>query len=121
MNLAKKKKAFTLIELIIVIAILALLAAIAIPKYNASRETARKVAHNTNIQTLKSAAYTYLAEKSEPVTWKEDNTTAWEKYLDKWPKNPIKGGESYEVKIKEDGTVIVTPEPEDIEDKKTQN
>ena len=51
----KIKSAFTLLEMVVVIAILALLLFIAIPKYNNMRKKAARVAHNTNVKTLESA------------------------------------------------------------------
>ena len=54
-----KKNAFTLVELIIVIAIIAILAAIAIPKFGEMRENANvkaDIANAKNIQTAVAAA-----------------------------------------------------------------
>ena len=52
MNKKKKRQAFTLVELIIVIAILGILAAIAIPKYNKSRIKAAETAHLANVEIV---------------------------------------------------------------------
>lgn len=59
----KKKKGFTLIELIIVIAILALLIAIAIPRYQRSNLSAQATAHNANVRVIKNAAILYSMDK----------------------------------------------------------
>lgn len=61
----KKKKGFTLIELIIVIAILALLIAIAIPRYQRSNLSAQATAHNANVRVIKNAAILYSMDHPE--------------------------------------------------------
>ncbi|MBU5627541.1 prepilin-type N-terminal cleavage/methylation domain-containing protein [Oscillibacter sp. MSJ-2] len=45
------KKGFTLMEMLIVVAIIAVLAAIAVPSFNASLNTAKKAADDANIRT----------------------------------------------------------------------
>ncbi|QNL45816.1 prepilin-type N-terminal cleavage/methylation domain-containing protein [Oscillibacter hominis] len=45
------KKGFTLMEMLIVVAIIAVLAAIAVPSFNASLDTAKKAADDANIRT----------------------------------------------------------------------
>ncbi len=52
----KKLKGFTLVELIIVIAIAAILIAVAIPQFSKAKLSAEVSAHNSNVQTIKSAA-----------------------------------------------------------------
>ncbi len=105
----KTRRGFTLLELIIVIAILALLVAIALPRYNASREKAAITAHNANVKVLTSAYATYKAEKGDGVeAWRKDTEPAYKNYIDEWPELPkgLKLGEDiggYTVSI--DGVV----------------
>lgn len=82
----KKKEAFTLIELIIVIAILALLAAVAIPRYNKSKINAEIAAHKTNVSMLKSAAEMRILDEDKDIKWPEEDD--YKLYLDKWPSLP---------------------------------
>ncbi len=57
----RKEKGFTLIELMVVILIIAILIAIAVPVFNLARDGAYKRTCQANLRTLESAIQTYNA------------------------------------------------------------
>ena len=59
-----KKKGFTLIELMIVVVIIGILAAIAIPKFNDVSESAKRNACRANMRTIASQQVIYFAQNS---------------------------------------------------------
>lgn len=116
------KKGFTLVELVVVIAILGILSSIAVPRLNKSRQTAVVTAHNSNIRTLESAANMYIADKGIPSvgkTFPGDSGNDMLDFVQEWPNVPEginangndvpKAGEPYEVTITSDGKITIKP------------
>lgn len=106
----KKKKGFTLIELIIVIAILALLIAIAIPRYQRSNLSAQATAHNANVRVIKNAAILYSMDHPE-VQDKDIKINAIKPYLESeevpTPAKALNKG-AFTVKVT-NGNIVVDP------------
>ncbi len=109
----KKRKGFTLIELIVVIAILGILMAIAIPRLGGFRDSANSRADEANERILRTAAEMHIADvgiADAAGTYIEGGTApanALDQYIsDEWP-TPSTGG-TYSVEIKSDGDIVVT-------------
>ena len=120
----KKKKGFTLIELIVVIAILGILILILVPSVMGAKNKAESVAYDLTIKKLNDAAILFTIDyPNTRVTWSShDGGTkadkgkeitsgnlheAWYLYLDEWPKNPMNPKATFTVEIYEDGRVEV--------------
>jgi len=89
----KREEGFTLIELVIVIAIIGILMAIAIPNYMSARRTAAINATKSNLRNLATALELYMAENNlsiyPPETGTDDINTVLPTYLPGGaPKNP---------------------------------
>jgi len=86
----KNKKGFTLIELMIVVAIIGILAAVAIPKFANMLEKAREGATKGNIGALKSALSIYYGDNQGEFPEQLDGAdfTGANGYIDRIP--PVK-------------------------------
>lgn len=91
----KSQKGFTMIELAVVLAIIALLAGLAVPTYANMRNKAYQAEANTKIQEIRADAWSYYVEHNEwPTNLSVDDTKYW----------------SYETKV-ENNNFIITATP----------
>jgi prepilin-type N-terminal cleavage/methylation domain-containing protein len=88
-----KTKGFTLIELMIVVAIIGILAAIAIPKFAQMLEKSREGATKGNLGSLKSAASIYYGDQQGlwPTTLNSYSTYSFSKYMGTLPAVKVTG------------------------------
>lgn len=102
-----KEEGFTLVELLIVIAILGILIALAVPRMSGISDSARDRAIEANKRTLVSAATMWYAQNpGGTATWTGQSGEGWEPYLQEYPTGP--GGVSYSVTIEANGSITVT-------------
>lgn len=92
----RSKKGFTLIELVVVIAILGVLAAIAVPRFGATQTNAKIQAHNANVRTIESAVSVYMANTNTALDAMDDISVLVPNYLQAVPANPT-GGAAYTI------------------------
>ncbi len=133
--LKSNNKGFTLVELMVVLLIIGVLVAIAIPIFNNAQKDAANRAHAANMRTLLGAAQQALAVEGVPddeVTWDSKTSTGTNAthkasdYITEWPDVPKKATDNpefaktpgkdkldkdknykYEVKINDDGEITV--------------
>lgn len=64
----KNQKGFTLVELMVVVVIIGILVAIAIPIYGVVTDNAKERANDANVRTIKGAAQMYASTQPTPLT-----------------------------------------------------
>ena len=104
----RMKKGFTLVEIMIVVAIIAILAAVAIPSFIRYRNDSRTAACIGNMQQLRTAAESWLTKHpgTEAPKLTDLCGTGDDKYLKQTPKCP-KDSSDYDITL-EDGAIKVT-------------
>lgn len=127
MKKLKNRKGFTIIELVVVIAILGILALIAIPSYGDVRIKAEERAFEmTRKRLYESAVMCSIEFPHKEIVWashqggelavkgKEITEAnlheAWYLYFDEYPKNPFDENVDFTVHIYPDGEIEIFPE-----------
>ena len=80
-----KKRGFTLVEIMIVVAIIGLLAAIAIPNFVKARETATKNACIANMKQIQGAIQVWALDTAAASDATPATTSVLADYIKKWP------------------------------------
>lgn len=92
-SVSSRSSGFTLVELLIVIVIVAVLAAIAIPLYLSQREKAKDAAVKEGVWAVQSAIVTWSHDHNDlypdPAEVAADGAVG--QYVDRWPNNPWTG------------------------------
>ena len=105
----KRSQGFTLMELIIVISIMAILVAIAVPNFTSSIRRSREAVLRQNLFTLRSVISQYTLDKQKAPQSLEDLIQAG--YLKQIPVDPITGQANWTVDQQED--TIMSPDEQD--------
>ena len=100
---------FTLLELMIVITILMILMAIAVPLYQQHVIQAREAVLHSNLQTLNKAIQEYTLDKDQAPQSLDDLKTAG--YLHEIPKDPMTGQTDWDVEQEDPQTAADPNEP----------
>ncbi len=94
----ENKKGFTLLELIVVMAILVVLAGLVVPRYNNVLSSSRIKTHNANVKMIEDALELYAVNTNTPLESIDDIQVLVDGYLKDIPENPIEDDDEYTVR-----------------------
>lgn len=107
----KNQKGFTLVELMVVVVIIGILTAIAVPVYNNVTDKAVRAAIDANVRIIDGAIMMYEASGTGVVPktgeWTDAETTLAPAFIQEWPTGP----EGYTYKVTAGKAVEVAPTP----------
>jgi prepilin-type N-terminal cleavage/methylation domain-containing protein len=89
MMIKMNKKGFTLVEIMIVVAIIGLLAAIAIPNFIKAREKAQTNACIANLKQLQGAAQVWAIDTGQASDATATKAALEPDYIKKWPQEGV--------------------------------
>jgi len=112
-SLLERSRGFTLLELMIVISIIMILMAVAVPMYNQSIVQARESVLRSNLSTLRSVISQYTLDKQKAPQSLDDLVTGG--YLRQIPTDPITRQTNWEV-VQEDVMMAVDQQDPGITD-----
>jgi len=102
--LARRRRGYTLIELIIVMAIVSILMAIAVPQYQKSLRRTKETMLHSHLQTLRTVIDEFTFDKKKAPQTLQDLVT--EGYLRAVPIDPITGNDQWRT-VQEDSLSAV--------------
>ena len=107
--LARHRRGYTLIELIIVMAIISILMAIAIPQYQKSLRRTKETMLHSHLQTLRTVIDEFTFDKKKAPQTLQDLVT--EGYLRAVPIDPITGNDNWRQVNEDSLTAVDQTEP----------
>lgn len=97
MRRAQDQKGFTLVELMVVVVILGILVAIAVPLYNTQTEKAKRATCFANQRMIESAAVQYALDKDKEITEVNDLDDLNDYFQGNAPTTCPSTGEAYSI------------------------
>jgi prepilin-type N-terminal cleavage/methylation domain-containing protein len=91
MKIVRKQKAFTLVEIMIVVLIIGILLAIALPNFMKARDTSRTNSCINNLREIADAKDQWAMDNKEPDTATPASTDLAPTYIKVFPLEPMSG------------------------------